>query len=89
LDFLAPAGLWTGISYPDPMGVTLSISPGHGELIEIPMLSFVGQTTGLLFECVPGGELEGLAQMKYGTAPHHRAAVVPGVEIVRGRSPGW
>jgi 2-polyprenyl-6-methoxyphenol hydroxylase-like FAD-dependent oxidoreductase len=69
-------GLWSGISYPNPVGVTMSNSPGHGELIEIPMLSFVGQTTALLFECVPGGDLEGLAHMKWGTAPKRFERVV-------------
>ncbi|MES1148511.1 MAG: styrene monooxygenase/indole monooxygenase family protein, partial [Bradyrhizobium guangdongense] len=29
-------GLYTGVRQPDPMNVTLSVSPGHGEMIVIP-----------------------------------------------------
>lgn len=63
------AGLWHGVSYPEPMGVTISVSPGHGELIEIPLLSFEGPTTALLFECIPGGDHEALTHVKYGSSP--------------------
>jgi 2-polyprenyl-6-methoxyphenol hydroxylase-like FAD-dependent oxidoreductase len=64
------AGLFQGVTYPDPLGVTLSLSPGHGELIEIPIYSFVGRTTALLFENIPGGDLEVLAHTPYADDPH-------------------
>lgn len=53
-------GLWTGIAENDPKGVSIAASPGHGDLLEIPMYSFDGRATALLFENVPGGELEKL-----------------------------
>ncbi len=53
-------GFWTGIAENDPKGVSIAASPGHGDLLEIPMHSFDGHCTALLFENVPGGELEQL-----------------------------
>jgi 2-polyprenyl-6-methoxyphenol hydroxylase-like FAD-dependent oxidoreductase len=62
-------GLWTGVARTEPHGVTLSISPGHGELIDIPMESFGGQVNALLFENVAGGDLEALANAKLDEDP--------------------
>ncbi|HWL60500.1 MAG TPA: styrene monooxygenase/indole monooxygenase family protein [Microbacteriaceae bacterium] len=62
-------GLWTGVARHEPHGVTLSISPGHGELINIPMWSFAGHVDALLFENVPGGDLEVLADARYDDDP--------------------
>ena len=52
------AGLYTGVAYTEPLGVTFAVSPGHAEIIEIPIQTFEGNATTLLFECVPGGDLE-------------------------------
>lgn len=62
-------GLYAGIRDADPRGVTLSVSPGQGELIEIPTLTFDGMATALLFENIPGGDLEVLARMSYDDDP--------------------
>lgn len=58
-------GLYKGIRQPDPMNVTLSVSPGHGEMIVIPTLTFGGIANALLMENVPGGDLEDLADLNY------------------------
>jgi 2-polyprenyl-6-methoxyphenol hydroxylase-like FAD-dependent oxidoreductase len=58
-------GLYKGVRQPNPMNVTLSVSPGHGEMIVIPTLSFDGIATALLMENVPGGDLEELATLNY------------------------
>ncbi len=58
-------GLYKGIRQPDPMNVTLSVSPGHGEMIVIPTLTFDGIANALLMENVPGGDLEELATLNY------------------------
>jgi 2-polyprenyl-6-methoxyphenol hydroxylase-like FAD-dependent oxidoreductase len=62
-------GLYTGVRATDPPGVTISVSPGQGELIDIPMLSFTGKVHALLMENVPGGELEELARLRYDDDP--------------------
>lgn len=63
------AGLYHGIAPAEPKGVTISVSPGHGELLEIPMFSHEGHVTVLLFENIPGGDLEVLAGLKYADDP--------------------
>ncbi|MFD4194830.1 MULTISPECIES: styrene monooxygenase/indole monooxygenase family protein [Amycolatopsis] len=62
-------GLYRGITYSEPKGVTISASPGHGELLEIPMYGKDGFTTALLFENVPGGDLEILGRQSYDADP--------------------
>lgn len=62
-------GLFFGVERSQPKGVTLSVSPGHGELIDLPMFSRDGHVTALLFENVPGGDLEVLADLPYDDDP--------------------
>jgi 2-polyprenyl-6-methoxyphenol hydroxylase-like FAD-dependent oxidoreductase len=67
---LLAAGLFTGIAdTPDHFYVTLSIIPGIGEVINIPMESFAGRVGVILCECVPGGDLEVLARTPYADDP--------------------
>lgn len=63
------AGIYSGIEYPDPKGVGIHFSPGHGELLELPIYSHDGFATALLFENVPGGALESLAHLRYDDDP--------------------
>ena len=46
------------------MNVTLSVSPGHGEMIVIPTITFDGIANALLMENVPGGDMEELATLQ-------------------------
>lgn len=62
-------GLYTGVAHPDPMNVTLSLTPGAGELIVIPTITFDGIGTALLMENVPGTELEATVTTKYDDDP--------------------
>lgn len=88
--FTAPArlvfaGLYEGISHDgDAHYVTLSLSP-QGEFIEAPMQTFGGIASVLLFECIPGGEFEPIARMRYADDPkgHDRAVL----ELVRTYNP--
>jgi 2-polyprenyl-6-methoxyphenol hydroxylase-like FAD-dependent oxidoreductase len=57
------AALFTGVRRTSPVGATLSVSPGRGELIDIPILTFGGMASALLFENIPGGDLEELARV--------------------------
>jgi 2-polyprenyl-6-methoxyphenol hydroxylase-like FAD-dependent oxidoreductase len=63
------AGLFSGVRRTDPVGATLSVSPGHGELIDIPILTFGGMASALLFENIPGGDLEELARWRHDENP--------------------
>src|SRR6187402_884881 len=71
-------GLYTGVREPDPMNVTLSVSPGHGEMIVIPTVTFGGIANALLMENVPGGEMEELATLSYDDNPKHFLQVLLG-----------
>ncbi len=63
------AGIYSGISYTEPKGVGVHLSLGHGELLELPITSREGFATALLFENIPGGDLEVLADISYGDDP--------------------
>lgn len=62
-------GLYRGVAEEPTRGVTLSVSPGQGELIDIPTLTFGGMAHALLMENVPGGDLELLARLRYEDDP--------------------
>jgi 2-polyprenyl-6-methoxyphenol hydroxylase-like FAD-dependent oxidoreductase len=69
-------GLYTGVRQPDPMNVTLSVSPGHSEMIVIPTITFGGLANALLMENVPGGDMEELATLSYDDNPKHFRQVI-------------
>lgn len=74
-------GLYTGIRHTDPMNVTLSLTPGAGELIVIPVITFDGIGTALLMENVPGGPLEPTVTTKCDDDPaRFRQAILDGLE---------
>ena len=59
------AGIYHGIEYSEPKGVGVHLSLGHGELLELPIFLREGFATALLFEAIPGGDLEVLAEISY------------------------
>ena len=62
-------GVFEGVEDTDPVGVTISISVGHGELIVLPMENQTGPATALLFENRRGGDLEDLMSLDYEADP--------------------
>lgn len=62
-------GLYSGVSNTAPKNVTMSITPGVGELICIPTITFDGIGHALLMENVPGGPMEHLTSAKYDENP--------------------
>lgn len=62
-------GLYSGLREEGERGVTLSVSPGHGEMIVIPTLTFDGMKTALLMENVPGADMAGLVSLSYDEDP--------------------
>ncbi|WP_031465638.1 styrene monooxygenase/indole monooxygenase family protein [Sciscionella sediminilitoris] len=62
-------GFWDGVEQTDPRSVTLSISPGHGELLDLPITTLDGWASALLCENVPGGDLEILMTQKESDDP--------------------
>jgi styrene monooxygenase len=58
-------GLFKGIKENPIRAVTMNFSPGAGEMIEIPTISFNGMCTALVLENHIGGDLEVLTNTKY------------------------
>jgi 2-polyprenyl-6-methoxyphenol hydroxylase-like FAD-dependent oxidoreductase len=63
------AGIYHGVRYSEPKGVGVHMSLGHGELLELPITSREGFATALLFENIPGGDLEVLTDTSYDDDP--------------------
>ena len=83
---LLHAGLYKGVADAgDPHHVVLSLLGPIGEIINIPMLSRDGRVEVLLFECVPGGELEVIAKTPYADDPKAHDRLV--LETVRKFAP--
>jgi 2-polyprenyl-6-methoxyphenol hydroxylase-like FAD-dependent oxidoreductase len=75
---LLSAGLYKGIADAgDPHHVVLSLLGPLGEIINIPMQTHDGVAEVVLFECVPGGDLEAVARTPYADDPkaHDRLAL--------------
>lgn len=67
---LIAAGLFRGIAEDDVKGAGFCLNLGIGEIIECsPTLTFGGSATTIIFEAVPGKELEILAKLKYEDDP--------------------
>lgn len=63
------AGLYHGIAFPDPLGVSFNVAPGVGEIFQAPVFSFDGRVSAVLVEAVPGGPLEVLRRLRYEDDP--------------------
>ena len=62
-------GLFKGIRQRPRRAVTMYFSPGAGEMIEIPTITFNGMQNALVIENIIGGDLEVLAKTKYDDDP--------------------
>jgi hypothetical protein len=68
--------IYHGVEYSEPKGVGVHLSLGQGELLELPITSREGFVTALLFENIPGGDLEVLADIRYEDDPDRFHRVV-------------
>jgi 2-polyprenyl-6-methoxyphenol hydroxylase-like FAD-dependent oxidoreductase len=75
------AGIYHGVAYSEPKGVGVHLALGQGELLELPIYSREGFATALLFEAIPGAELDALVELDPGNgAEAFDAAVLGAVE---------
>jgi 2-polyprenyl-6-methoxyphenol hydroxylase-like FAD-dependent oxidoreductase len=58
---LVVAGLFHGLAAPDPLAVSLNVSPGAGEIVQMPLRTAAGPASSILLDAVPGGPLAELA----------------------------
>ena len=80
---LVVGGLFSGVNLEDPLAFRLTITPGIGEIFEIPQLSFDGPVMAYGIEAVPGGPLHAFATATY--APGEFEAALP--EVLREYAP--
>jgi hypothetical protein len=66
---LVCTGLYRGLSYPDPLGMSFTIAPGHGEIFQSPFLSADGYVNAVLFEVIPGQGLQPIMDRRYDDDP--------------------
>ena len=58
-----------GLTFPDPLGVIYTASPGNGEIFQAPFTTFSGRVCSLLFEGIPGQAFDVLMHMRYDDDP--------------------
>jgi hypothetical protein len=63
------AGLYRGVAFPDPLGLSFTIAPGHGEIFQAPILTTDGYVNTLLFEGIPGQGLQPIMDRRYEDDP--------------------
>jgi 2-polyprenyl-6-methoxyphenol hydroxylase-like FAD-dependent oxidoreductase len=63
------AGIFKGLEVPDPRGVSFNICPGVGEAFQMCFFTKDGPGTNLLFEGIPGGPFQALADTRYEDDP--------------------
>jgi 2-polyprenyl-6-methoxyphenol hydroxylase-like FAD-dependent oxidoreductase len=63
------AVLCTGIRPSAPLGMTIQVVPGSGELLDFPFLREDGRVTCVNVQAVPGGPFEAMARMRYDDDP--------------------
>jgi hypothetical protein len=78
-------GLYRGIAYPQPLGFDVCITPGTGEMLALPLLSFGSGLTGIAFEIAAGGAFEPLKQLRYEDDPQGFDALV--LDLMREYAP--
>jgi 2-polyprenyl-6-methoxyphenol hydroxylase-like FAD-dependent oxidoreductase len=66
---LIVAGLFRGITHPQPLAFGVNVVRGHGEILELPAFSFEPHLTGVAFELIPGGAFDALWQTRYEDDP--------------------
>ena len=70
------AGLYRGISWPEPSGVEFTIVPGMGEIFQVCFHSFDGPVSAVTVEGMPGTPLAELCERDHAAGPHAFQAAV-------------
>jgi hypothetical protein len=70
-------GLFQGMRPGQPAGLDITVVPGHGEILAFPLVSWAPDLTAIGIECIPGGTLAGLLELRYADDPAgHDAAIL-------------
>jgi 2-polyprenyl-6-methoxyphenol hydroxylase-like FAD-dependent oxidoreductase len=82
---LVCTGLYRGLAFPDPLGMSFTIAPGHGEIFQAPFLSADGYVNAVLFEAIPGQGLQPVVDRRYDDDPEAFERLV--LELLREYAP--
>lgn len=74
-----------GVDFPDPLGVVYTISPGNGEIFQVPFTTFEGRVCTILFEGIPGGAFDTISHLRYEDDPKKFDAAA--LELIREHAP--
>ena len=73
------------VDFPDPLGVVYTISPGQGEIFQLPMTTREGRVCSLLMEGVPGQAFEAILHRRYEDDPEGFEATA--LDLLRKHAP--
>jgi 2-polyprenyl-6-methoxyphenol hydroxylase-like FAD-dependent oxidoreductase len=73
---LAVAGLFRGIAYSDPGAIEVTVTPGSGEILTVPIQSFEPDLTGIVVMVVEEGGFDRLRHLRYQDDPRGFVAVM-------------
>lgn len=82
---LLTGAIFRGLDFPDPLGVTYTISPGNGEIFQAPFTTFGGHVSAILFEGIPGQAFEAFMHMRYEDDPKQFDATA--LDLLRQHAP--
>jgi 2-polyprenyl-6-methoxyphenol hydroxylase-like FAD-dependent oxidoreductase len=77
--------LFRGVRYPQPIGFSVFVSRGHGEILVFPVHSFEPDVTGIAVEVAAGGAFESLPPIRYDLNPRGFEAAF--LDILREHAP--
>jgi 2-polyprenyl-6-methoxyphenol hydroxylase-like FAD-dependent oxidoreductase len=79
------ATLCHGLAATEPPGVSISVAPGVGEILNVRFLSHHGLVNAIAFESVPGGPMEAITRASYDEDPAAFEALM--VDLLRRYAP--
>jgi Styrene monooxygenase A putative substrate binding domain len=82
---LLTGALYRGLDFPDPLDVIYNISPGNGEIFQLPFITFGGRVSSILFEGIPGQAFDVITHMRYEDDPKKFEATV--LDLLRNYAP--
>jgi hypothetical protein len=66
---LLAGAFFRGVGFTDPIGVIFNVSPGNGEIFQVPFTTFDGRFCSILFEGIPGQAFDVITRIRYEDNP--------------------
>lgn len=82
---LLTGAFYHGLDFPDSLRVIYTVSPGNGEIFQMPFTTFGGHVSTILIEAVPGQAFDAISRMRYEDDPKRFEATV--LDLLREHAP--